>query len=968
VATTNHERAPAGGPASGVLVIVLVYAFAGSLWIFGSDWLLGQLVADAGLLAQVSAYKGWGFIAITSLLLYRVLRRVQRAAQPSAVQAGISRSTSHWPLMATVVAIVLATAAAARFDYASRWEQEAHQVEAVADLRADQVSDWLGGRLAQARYVSSSSYFAALAGQWRVSRDAVALKQLQQHLLGFAQAFDLADVLLLDETGDVIDQRDGSRSPTAAALREAALRALGSGQIEQAEVHGGGNSSAPMWHDIVAPIAPIGPDAAGNSLAVVLRQHADKHLLTTLQGWPTQRATGTTVLVRLRGNELVGLYGRTPRPLSSADLLPARVIRGEVPPGKAVSGVDFRGIAVLGAVRPVAGSDWYLVARVGLDEVRAESMRNTPWIVAAGALATLGAILIHLVFGQRRALFRARFAQAEQQQRLRSMALVQAIAEGSSDAIFAKDREGCYLLCNGAASRAMGRPVAGVLGLHDRDLFPPGTAALIEANDAQILREGCVETYEEEVITPDGLKTFLATKGPLRDSQGQVVGLWGVSRDITERKRLDDELRAHRHHLLELVDERTQQLMQANEDLGTARDRALAATRAKSAFLANMSHEIRTPMNAIIGLTYLLRRDTTDAQAAARLDRVASAAQHLLQVINDILDLSKIEAGKLALEHVAFSLRDTVDRTLALVADRAQDKHLELVVETGAVPDAWTGDPTRISQALLNLLVNAIKFTERGRVELRVELVQSPDDRQRVRFAVKDTGIGVNAATLARLFAAFEQADATTTRRHGGTGLGLAITQSLARLMGGDAGASSTPGEGSEFWFTAQLVPALQAQPFTLGPAVTAEAALRAACTGARLLLAEDNVVNQLVAEELLHSVGLQVDIEADGQAAVDRALSRHYDLILLDVQMPVMDGIQAAQALRQSPSYVHTPIVALTASSLAEDHRACIEAGMDEVLIKPIDPPALFAALLRLLKPIASGSAAIPSGHGDSH
>jgi CheY-like chemotaxis protein/anti-sigma regulatory factor (Ser/Thr protein kinase) len=382
-----------------------------------------------------------------------------------------------------------------------------------------------------------------------------------------------------------------------------------------------------------------------------------------------------------------------------------------------------------------------------------------------------------------------------------------------------------------------------------------------------------------------------------------------------------------------------------------------------------MSHEIRTPMNAIIGLTYLLRRDSADAQAAARLDRVADAAQHLLQVINDILDLSKIEAGKLELEDTAFSLRDTVDRTLALVADRARDKGLELVADTRAVPDAWTGDATRISQALLNLLANAIKFTERGRVALRVQIVQELNDLRLLRFAVSDTGIGIDAATLARLFAAFEQADASTTRRHGGTGLGLAITQSLARLMGGDAGASSTPGQGSEFWFTARLRPAPSAQRDRSGPAASAEAALRAGCAGSRLLLAEDNEINQNVAAELLRSVGLVVDIEADGQAAVQRVRSQPYDLILMDVQMPLLDGVQAARAIRQLPGRRHTPIVALTASSLAEDHKACLDAGMNEVLIKPIDPAALFAALLRLLRPTAdaaaAGAAAAPAADG---
>jgi PAS domain S-box-containing protein len=492
-------------------------------------------------------------------------------------------------------------------------------------------------------------------------------------------------------------------------------------------------------------------------------------LLHTLQVWPVPSNTGTAILVRRHGDQLVGLYGREPRPLSSPDLLPARVIRGEMPAGKAFQGLDFRGTPVLGAVSPVAGSDWHLVARIGLDEVSAESMRNTPWIVAAGALATLGAILIHLNLRQRRALVEARIAQAQQQQRLHSMLLVQAIADGSSDAIFAKDQQGRYLLCNGAAAKALGQPASAVLGQTDRTLFSDESASLIEANDARTMREACVQTYEESLATPDGQKTFLATKGPLRDLQGQVVGLWGVSRDITERKRLDDELRAHRHHLLELVDERTRQLRVANEDLATARDRAVAATRAKSEFLANMSHEIRTPMNAIIGLTYLLRRDTVEAQAAARLDRVAGAAKHLLadhyRHPGPVEDRSRQVPE---LEDAPFSLRDTVDRTLALVADRARDKGLDLLADTAAVPDAWTGDATRLSQILLNLVGNAIKFTEHGcRVTVRLRQIRDTPEvacassaRHRHRHDA-----AVLSATLP-VFRAGRQQHDTQVRRH----------------------------------------------------------------------------------------------------------------------------------------------------------------------------------------------------------
>jgi PAS domain S-box-containing protein len=584
---------------------------------------------------------------------------------------------------------------------------------------------------------------------------------------------------------------------------------------------------------------------------------------------------------------------------------------------------------------------------------------------------------------------------------------------------------------------------------------------------------------------------YLAQRLPdIRD--GQSMGYFWFATEVTELKQAERHLRT------------------LNEALTEARDRAELANRTKSAFVANMSHEIRTPMNAIIGLTHLLLRDHVRPSQQERLHKVADAAHHLLDLINDILDLSKIEAGKLTLEEVDFDIDDLVSRTVALLADRARDKQLELVVDTAGVATRLRGDPTRLSQTLLNLLSNAVKFTERGHVALRVEPLEATGDGWLVRFEVRDTGIGIPPDKLEGLFDAFAQADNSTTRRYGGTGLGLAITRQLAQLMGGEAGVESEVGRGSRFWFTACLrqatgpaeplrsaLPAglrvlvvddlavareaLAAMVLRLGlrvecvasgelalerlstsggdpfealvidggmpgldglatarqasarlgylpptvlladgdgpevrqqaaragvrqvlvkpvsaaalhdalaalllapepaapvsapapldalvdghhaddpsseapgfsPASAAEAELHRRHAGKRVLLVEDNVINQEVACELLRHVGLEVDVANDGIDALVMAPRRPYALVLMDMQMPRMDGLATTRRLRRMPGWEAAPILAMTANAFGDDRQACFDAGMNDHIAKPVDPETLYRTLLRWL------------------
>ncbi len=509
-------------------------------------------------------------------------------------------------------------------------------------------------------------------------------------------------------------------------------------------------------------------------------------------------------------------------------------------------------------------------------------------------------------------------------------AFLRQIIDTNPNVIFVKDLESRYRLVNQALADAYSTTKEAMIGKSADDFCPrPEDAKRFRQHDLETMRAGKeLITPEEKVTTPWGEERWIQTiRRPIFDEYGQATQILGVTTEITHRKKIEEELR-------------------------TAKEVAEAANRAKSGFLASMSHEIRTPMNGIIGMAELAITSQGEEQREY-LALLRSSANALLDILNDILDYSKIEAGKLELDPVRFDLPELVRDVVKSLTFTAHKKNLELTffVEP-EVPAEIVADALRLRQVLLNLVGNAVKFTEKGGVEVKVSK-DGKETAKKLCISVRDTGIGVASEKQKRLFHAFEQADSSTTRQYGGTGLGLAICSRLVQLMGGRIWIESEPGAGSTFHFTFQYASPGDSTGTTERKTEIGRTLLavpiqkRDSGRSLNILVAEDSPVNQRLAIAMLNKMGHEVTLAQNGREAVEKWSRGKFDLIFMDIQMPEMDGLEAARRIReQEPMGVRIPIIAMTAHAMASDRERCLAAGMDEHISKPVSRKTMEGAL----------------------
>ena len=1018
--------------------------------------------------------------------------------------ATLRQGGQAWRWLLPLVALTLLIGALSLWTYrvfsAEIRDEVARTLTGIAEEKHASIEHWLADNETDARiFFTGTSVTLLLLKEWIAGgrRDEAPLNRLRARLEAVARDRGWGGLVLYDDRGEprVVVGDDGARV-SAEQVQDLLRRP----RLERLDAQPGADG---VWR--YGLLAPVGGEDGPPLGVALLTWSLEEALSPTLAAWPVPIRSVDLALIRREGDTVRFLItlGKMSKNLAGEQrsfrewprlfaVLAAQGQRGIVQ-----GALDYRGVPILGYATDIAGSPWIMLTKMDREEAEAK-LRGLAVALTVATLLVLG-LLYGTGFGlwrwdrQRRDTIALERELALRRQERQTRQMLDAILDCSIDAIFAKDLQGRYVLANQACATHLGRTVEQLQGRGDSELLPPAVAAPLMAEDRRVLAGESFVNLEQRLALPGGEGTYLVTKAPLRDAEGTIIGLYGISRDISERQRQEAALRAAEATAARLQGEMrwkyaldagghgvwdwhvdtgyvdfsptlirmlgydeadfgpdvsewsrrvhpddlaaTEAALQAHlagetpgyasvhrlrckdggwkwtldcgavferdaagkplRMLGTHTDitaqmeaearlreseaeiRALnadleakvaartaearAASAAKSEFLAHMSHEIRTPMNAVLGLVQVMEKSPLPPAQRDLIERIRTAGHSLLLLLNDILDFSKIEAGQLQLEARPFVLTPLLDQLDTLLGATARAKGLRFTTDAAPLPDgALVGDPLRLEQILTNLIGNAIKFTDQGEVRLSIRPLEQADDNARLRFEITDTGIGIAPAVLPHLFDAFKQADTGIGRRFGGTGLGLAISKRLVDLMGGTLGVDSQEGLGSTFWCELPFprtagVPELSVAPTATGP-VTPGPRL----AGRHYLIVDDNAFNLEVLERMLALEGARATRAGDGREALARLKTQAdaFDAVLMDVQMPVLDGLSATRALRGELGLTHLPVIAVTAGVLKAEQQRAHEAGVDEVLPKPVDLDRLVAVLSRWAPRVATGAA----------
>jgi PAS domain S-box-containing protein len=939
--------------------IALLYAAFSGGWIIASGMLLTVSLSDPLLQGRLELAKGLAFVVVSSGLLYLLLRAW---AEPPATakegaeggeggeSGGSAMAGMRRPETARVAGLIAALALVVPLLglaiiqlHGPQVEREAYaNLDAVASLKAQQIESWLAERNNDCIGLMNQPELAARLDQLRQQGRASEFAQLLADRIGtLRDPNGYQEILFFDGQGGLITWIADGAAVTSVAP-ELLQQALQTRSVQRSDPYR--DAHGRLHLDWVVPMELAAP-AGRVVVVVVLRADFARFLYRTIETWPTVSSSAETVLVQPAsdGNAEVVFsplrFGKEEggsRVIVRRALLPG--VLAQYPQGPVeVAGKDYRGAPVLAAIRPLADVDWRIVAKIDRAELMLPLWDLVLWISLVGFAAVV-AITITLLLLWRQQQRAERLASLAEKTKADQL-LQQFFNMPFIGIAMISPSNRRWLEFNDRLCEILGYSRHELAELNWSDLTHPDDLADEVVRFERLLR-GQTDGYalDKRFIRRDGGVVFAGTDiRCVRQPDGSVAYLVAAVQDISERKSIQLQLEANKEELEEKVRQRTESLEEA---LLAAR----RAEQAKDEFLANVSHELRTPLTVVIGLADLALRYEMAAKPREHLEKIANAGRTLSSLINDLLDLSKIAAGRMELEIGVFNPRQTVERVLSIIEQQAKAKNLQLSVQFAPEVEApLLGDALRIEQVLLNLLSNAIKFTEQGGISLNVSSRSVDAARVRVEFAVTDSGIGLRPGELEGLFQPFAQADASIARRFGGTGLGLALCKRLVELMGGEIGVSSRAGTGSRFAFHLVLPRA---------PAVAeTEAAGREvlpSCRG-RVLVVDDQPINREIARELLEAVGVEVQEAANGGEALD-LLARHpvgfFDLVLMDVQMPVMDGWAATRRIRMLPGHANLPIVAMTAHTMQHEREKGQAAGMNDHIGKPFDRATFYLVI----------------------